>query len=314
MIQQHFLQQQRLNYNHDRLLERQSQALQPRASEFRPFGTSSLPGRNYEAYLEQIHGNNHRRDSLISQSRRNIGSSSETYRLMGDGASQMLPGNVNSVIQHSRHHSLPLVHAEKFEPVKVYDHPIFGPTPAYLRPVFHDTNHLDDNYNDKEDNKHESDDDDDDHVRSSSPTNISLKNSNKIETSSITSNKHDHDHDHDDKDESDYAPLGYISYKRWKEKYANIIPVNPLLYNIYTLRSNGSINSYGQSLYSSLHRPRQLSGEEDLLTTTLSDLGSDTSDIHHATSSSSHPRYNRLQSHVRPKTPLPRSLPTIHTG
>lgn len=307
MIQQHLLQQQRLNHNFDRLLERQNRLITPKVAEFRPFGTSSLPGRNYEQHLNQIHGNNHRRDSLAAQSRRSIDSSSETYRLMGGGSSEILPGNVNSVMQHARHHSSPLVHAEKFEPVKVYDHPIFGPTPAYIRPVFHDRKHLHDNYSDKESSESEDDDD----VRS----HPSVHNSPKIEhreqtqNSSITDKKHNNnDHHHNN------LPLGYITYKEWKAKYENVIPVNPLLFNIYTHRSNGSINSYGQSLYSTPHRHRLLSGEEDLLTTTLSDIGSDASELPRGASSSSSQRYQRLQPQAHSKTPIPRLLPPIHAG
>jgi hypothetical protein len=308
MIQQHLLQQQRLNHNLERLLERQNRIITPKMSEFRPFGTSSLPGRNYDEYLYQIHGNHHRRNPLVAQSRASIGSSSETYRVMGDGASETLPKNVSSVMQHSRHHSLPLVHAERFEPVKIYEHPIFGPTPAYLRPIYNETKHVENNHSDTDDSESEEDSD----VQSHTSHNIPLKTEHKEETkpsSTIDKNKDD-----DDGNESDHAPIGYISYKKWKAKHENLIPVNPLLFSIYTQRANGSINSYGQSLYASPHRHRQLSGDENLLTTTLSDIGSFSSEIPRETSIPSHREYHRLEPPLVSKNPIPRSLPPIHTG
>jgi hypothetical protein len=309
MIQQHFLQQQRLNYNFDRLLERQNRLLTPKISEFRPFGTSLLPGRNYDQYLTKTHGNHHRSNSLVAQSRARIGSSNETYRLMGDGSTENLPRNISSVVQHTRHHSMPLVHAEKFEPVKVYEHPVFGPTPAYLRPIYNHTKHLQDNYSDKD----ESESDEDKEVQ---PHNRTLQNKHKEQpkTSSVIEKKNNNNDDDDDGNESDYAPKGYISYKKWKAKYENLIPVNPLLYKIYTERPNGSIDSYGQALYTSPHRHRQTSGDDDLITTTLSDIGSSSSEIPHGTSASSYQKYHQVQPQSLSKTPIPRSLPPIHAG
>jgi len=305
MIQQHLLQQQRLNYNLDRLLERQNRLLMPKISEFRTFGTSSLPGRNYDQYLNTIQGNHHHRNSLVEQSRASIGSSSETYRLMGGGVSEHLPKNISSVMQHTRQHSMPLVHAEKFEPIQIYEHPMFGPTPAYLRPVFNEKHLVENNYNDKDDSESEEDNE----VRSHTSGNNSLK----IDQSKTSSTIGKNNGNNDDED-SDHAPKGYISYKKWKSKYENLIPVNPLLYNIYTKRPNGSINSYGQSLYASTHRHRQSSRDEDLLTTTLSDIGSFSSDVPQEISSSSNRQYHRLQPQLLPKTVTPRSLGPIPTG
>jgi hypothetical protein len=288
MIRQHFLQQQRLNNNHDRLLERYNRLTTPQVSQFQTFGTSSLPGRNYDQHLSTIGGNSRRRDSLVAQSRANIGPSSETYRWLGDVAPETLPRNIASVMQHSRQQPIPLVHAEKFEPVKVYEHPIFGPVPAYIRPV----------YNERPQQQEIDDDDDDEDAEVRSHT--SLKLDHKVERTNTPSTTVK-----DDVEESNHVPKGYISYKNWKAKYENLIPVNPLLFNIYTQRSNGSINSYGQSLYTSPNHLRQPSREENVFTPTSSDAASVSSEIPRQTSTSSFQRYNRLQ---------PQSLPPIRAG
>ncbi|CAF4948300.1 unnamed protein product [Rotaria sp. Silwood1] len=314
MIRQHFLQQQRLNYNHDRLLDRYQCLLSPQVSEFRAFGTSSLPGRNYEQYLRAMHSNPLRKDSLVALSRAGIGSSSETYRWLGNGVSEILPRNVSAVMRHTRQQSMPIVHTEKFEPVQFYEHPVFGPTPAYLRPI----------YNERQlqqlreikganSDKDSTDDEDDHEVQSHTSRNTHLKNDHDEERklSSVSAK------DDDDSDESDDAPLGYISYKKWKAKYENLIPVNPLLFNIHTQRPNGSISSYGRSLYTSLNCTklhRLSSRDEHVFSPTLSEIGSISSDIHHETSSSSSQRYHRLQPHSFPTTIKTRSLQPIRTG
>ena len=69
MMRQHFLQQQRLTHNHERLLERYQQLREPRASEFRPFGASSLPGRNYNEYLDMVQGDYGWNNSFVAMSR-----------------------------------------------------------------------------------------------------------------------------------------------------------------------------------------------------------------------------------------------------
>jgi hypothetical protein len=295
MIQQHFLQQQRLNYNHDRLLERYHRLISPKITEFRTFGTSVLPGRNYDQYLGTLHGGN----TVVTQSRASIGSSSETYRLMGGGGggtSEILPRNVKSVMQHSRSQSVPLVHAEKFEPVQFYEHPRFGPTPSYLRPIINEKQHVEDtNDNDSDESEEE--------------TEVSSKIEHREETKSPST-----DVKNDNHEESDRAPRGYISYQKWKTKYENLIPVNPLLFSIYTKRPNGSINKYGQSLYASPPRHRRSSLDEDIFTPTSSEIESISSEIPHETSLSSHRRYNRLQQQSRSKPIIPRSLEPIHTG
>lgn len=299
MIQQHFLQQQRLNYNHDRLLDRYHRLLPPKITEFRTFGASVLPGRNYEKHLDQIHGHGRRRSSLVEQSRAGIGRSNETYRSMGEGASEILPRNISSVVQHSRSQSVPLVHAEKFEPVQFYDHPMYGPTPAYIRPVFNNQE-----FNDNSSEKAESDDDDDDvrsHVsidRVSTPEHHDEKKNQPVK----------------DQDDSKKGPLGYISYKRWKAKYANLIPVDPLLFNIYTKRPNGSIHKYGQSLYSSPSRHRPANLDEDLFTPTTSEVESVRSETPQETSLPSYRRYNHLKQQRSSSALIPRPLEPIQTG
>ena len=45
-------------------------------------------------------------------------------------------GRANSTMQHRRNDPTPFVNAERFEPVKIYKHPIFGLVPAYIRPIF----------------------------------------------------------------------------------------------------------------------------------------------------------------------------------
>ncbi|CAF1308260.1 unnamed protein product [Rotaria magnacalcarata] len=311
MIGQHFLQQQRLHYNHDRLLERYQRLLSPQISEFRPFGCSSLPGRNYERYLNSANGTQNQRDSLVALSRAGIGSSSETYRFIGQRSSETLPRNVSSVMKHTREQSIPFVHAEKFEPVQVYEHPVFGLTPAYIRPLDSKRSNLED-INDEDSSD---DDETDNEVRSHVTSGTSLKPDHHEETKkSSTTVK---DNDNDDEDLSKYIPKGYISYKQWKEKYENLIPVNPLLYSIYTRRTNGSINSYGQSLYASLNhtRPHRPSNrDEDVLTPTLSDIDSVSSELPHETSSSSSQQYQRLQQQLLPVTVRTRPLEPIRTG
>jgi len=304
MIQQHFLQQQRLNYNHDRLLERYHRLLSPKISEFRTFGTSVLPGRNYDHYLGVLHGNNPGRNSVLAQSRARIGSSSETYRLMGDGTSEILPRNVRSLMQHTRSQSVPLVHAEKFEPIQFYEHPKFGLTPSYVRPIFNEKQHVEDihdNYSDKDEEEIE--------VQADTSGDISSKIEHTEETKSPSK-----DIKNDDNDDSDRTPRGYISYKKWKAKYENLIPVNPLLFSIYTKRPNGSIHKYGQSLYASPPRRRRASLDEDIITPTSSEIESISSEIPHETSLLYHRRYNRLQKQSLPKTITPRPLEPIHTG
>ncbi|UJR16257.1 hypothetical protein I4U23_003165 [Adineta vaga] len=297
MIRQHHLQQQRLNNNHDQLLQRFQHVGPPQISEFRAFGRSQLPGRKYDQYIDTMNGNHRRRDSLVAQSRASIGgSSSDTYRLMGDGINEILPRNISSIMQHTREQPSPLVLAEKkFEPVAFYEHPVFGRTPAYVRPItdHQRSNDVIDNDSDNEEKE------DDDEVPSRTLRVATPKIDGKEETRSTTSTVKDDDNNDDD---SARIPKGYISYKNWKEKYANLIPVNPLLYNIYTHRSNGSLHSYGRSLYKSPNHIRALTRDEDDSTPTISDIGSVMSDAPRETSLSSNRQYQRLQPQLFSRT------------
>ncbi|CAF3388028.1 unnamed protein product [Rotaria socialis] len=119
IVRLHLLQQQRLHYNHERLLERYTRVLQPRLSEFRTFGTSSLHGRNYDEHLRTLRNDNYHEDSSIAMSRAGIGSSDEIYRWIGDESYEALPRNIDSAIQYTRNESMPYVNAENFETVEV---------------------------------------------------------------------------------------------------------------------------------------------------------------------------------------------------
>jgi len=302
MVRQTFIQQQRLNYNHELLLERYSRLHTPRIAEFQTFGGSSLPGRNYDAYLQSMRGYDDYgpEDTIAAQSRAGIGSSDEAYRWMGGNDSyEPLPRGVSSTMQHSRDDPTPFVRAEKFEPVKIYNHPIFGPTPAYIRPVYKKTK--DSKINDEETDSEAELIDSDYEEEKKSPITTTTKNNN------------------DDVNEiSDHIPLGYLSYQNWKTKHENLIPVNPLLFNIYTQRSNGSIESYGQSLYvpSRDHSPnRRPSHYDDISIPPPSDTDSVLADVTHTTSSSSKKhRYNKLHSQPSSTTVSHRPSEPFITG
>ena len=300
MIRQHTLQQQRLGYNHERLLERYERLLAPSVSQFSTFGASTFPGRNYEQHLGMMSSNQQdpARKSLAALSRAGVGVSNETYLWNGSmNQSEALPRNINSVMQHSRQQRIPLVHAEKFEPVQVYEHPVFGRTPAYIRPVPSEQKSLERLSNDDDDEENESSDDTDDDMS---------VNRDRVQDAEKRSTAID-----DDDGTGESAPRGYISYKKWKTKYEHLIPVNPLLYSVYTRRPNGSIHSYGRAMYSSPNRQRQLSGDNELTSATPSDDGSDASTVPGDAFSSSKQRYNRLKSHLAPTRLASRSLAPI---
>jgi hypothetical protein len=268
LVRRHFLQQQRLNYNHERLLERYSNLRGPHISEFRSFGTSALPGRNYDEYLQRMRGNEDDlyQNSVAAQSRAGIGSSDETYRWMGNEYDEPLPRGVNSFMQHSRNDPMPFVNAEKFEPVKIYNHPIFGLTPAYIRPIFKKTK------SSKKQNQMESDHEDQEKIL----TTINDNDHHKI---------------------ADRVPSGYVSYKNWKTNNEHLIPVDPFLFNIYNQRSNGYIQGYGQSLYVPSGHYRQPNYYDDIITSSQSHAESVLADEPHEpfSSSSSKHRYHKLQ-------------------
>lgn len=305
MIRQHILQQQRLGYNHERLLERYERLLAPSVSQFSTFGASVLPGRNYEQHLGMMSNTpDPARKSLVALSRADVGASNETYLWNGSlNQSEALPRNINSVMQHSRQQRTPLVHAEKFEPVQVYEHPVFGRTPAYIRPVPSEEKHLERLSNDGDDNnddeENQSADETDDEIRLQPSIDLSMTRD-RVQDAEKRSSPIDGGDD----GSTESAPRGYISYKKWKTKYEHLIPVNPLLYSIYTRRPNGSIHSYGRAMYASPNRQHQLSGDNELTSATPSDDGSDAF-------SPSKQRYNRLKSHVPLNRLAPRSLAPI---
>lgn len=239
MIRQHYLQQQRLGENHARLLNRYQRLLAPTASQFRTFGTSSLPGRNYEQMFQSSSDKKRYEGmSLATLSRNGIGTKNETYQWTIENNSESLPNNVNSIVQHNRRHVPPLVQADRFEPVQVYEHPVFGPTPAYLRPICE--NDQNDDLISQNDVESERGDIEETSQPATSPKSTR---SEVIDVGNV-----------DDDDDDSNAPRGYISYKKWKNKYENLIPVDPLMYNIYKNRPNGSVHHYGQSVYNSLNR------------------------------------------------------------
>ena len=98
IVRQHLVQQQRLHYNHERLLERYTRILPPHVSEFRTFGTSSLPGRNYDEHLRTLRSDNDYADSSIATSRAGIGSSNEIHRWIGNESYEDLPTNIGSAM------------------------------------------------------------------------------------------------------------------------------------------------------------------------------------------------------------------------
>jgi hypothetical protein len=154
MVGQHILQQQRLNINHERLLERYQRLQPPRISTFQTFGSSSLPGRNYDRYLDSMSSDSPYGNSLAAVSRAGIGSSGETYRWMGSENDEPLPNNINSMMRYIRDEPTPFVDAEKSEPIQKYGHPIFGRTSAYIRSLFKNKNN---DYNQSENVEEEED-------------------------------------------------------------------------------------------------------------------------------------------------------------
>ena len=307
MLRQHLLQQQRLEQNHKRLLERYYRLLTPHISEFRTFGTSSLPGRNYEKYLKIMNSSCSLQDSLVAKSRACIGYSDDIYRWMDSSQPETLLQNVNNVMQHIRQQPMALVHAEKFEPVEVYVHPIFGPTPGYIQPVDNERQHL------EEMNDNDSEEDKEFHSYTSNNTSLKINDKKESKNSSISVTTNNDDED----DESSSTPIGYISYKKWKKKCENLIPVNPLLLSIYTQRPNGSLNSYGRSLYTSFNCPKhynQLNSDNNVFTPALPELELLSSKLPRENSPSSSRRDHGLQSGTLPAPITFRSLDIISAG
>ena len=214
MARLQLLQQQRLNYNHERLLERYSRLRAPRISEYRSFGTSALPGRNYDEYLQRMRGDGDDYDeldnSLAAQSRARIGTSDETYRWMGENSNEPLSTGVTSVFQSNRNNPMPSVRAEKSSSKRIGNSLTFGRMSTYIRSLLLRTpSHLLDHQEERD---------------------ICALN-NEID-----------DHQFVDRVSSEYP-----SYPSRKTTLPHRI--DPILFNIYNQRLNGDIQGYGQSLY-----------------------------------------------------------------
>ncbi|CAF0973193.1 unnamed protein product [Didymodactylos carnosus] len=214
LLRRHFVQQQRLNYNHERLLERFQQMKTPLPSEFRTYGVSTLPGRNYDRWINT--------NRLSQLSRPPSGTSSETYRYLGEAggpawANEPFYGeqegsansgfgrytrNVSSIMQNRAQDSQTV---GSYQPADIHDESS-GSIPNYIRPVFSQKkSNLDDNDQSDEEKSNE--------TRSPPPG----------------------------------VKKGYISYPAWKRKYQDVIPVNPFLYNVRTSRPNSTYNLYNGS-------------------------------------------------------------------
>ena len=219
MIRLQLLQQQRLNYNHERLLERYGRLRAPRVSEYRSFGISSLPGRNYDRYLEGMRdGEDYNRleNSLIAQSRARIGASDGTYRLMGDEDYQSLPRDVNSAFQNRRNDPRPFVRAEKVESRRISDYLPFERISGSIRSIFTQTTRV--------------------------PQTQSRSPDHREERKIFTLNNQTDDNQLIDRVSSEYP-------SNPPEKTSSHFFIDSHLFNIYNQRLNGDIQSYGQSLY-----------------------------------------------------------------
>ncbi|CAF1321607.1 unnamed protein product [Rotaria sp. Silwood1] len=271
MVYQQFLQQQRLDYNHERLLERYGHISQPYTS---TFGTSTLPGRNYDEYLRTMYGYDYDGNSLAAMSRAGIGASDETYRWMGGDYDETLPRDISAVRQYNRDEYPPYVYAEKIEPAKIYNHPIFRSPLAYIRSLYNKTK-----YSEKIHDENE--------VKLN---NVDHKEEYEIEPTITIDN---------DNEISDRTSLENISNKKWKTKYGHLIPINSHLFNIYIQRLNGSIESYGQSLYlpSARHNRNTRSNHYgNIFIAPLSDTNLVLVRVSNKTSSSSNNGYDTLHS------------------
>ena len=228
-FRQLFVQQQRLNYNHERLLEKYGRLLTPRRSEFRAFGSSSLPGRNYDEYLNDMADNPYSGSSLAALSRAGIGASDETYQWMGNESREPLPGDISSFMQHSRNEPMPFVQAEKSEPENINDHLRWKSIPARLRLQFSKKV-----YSRKIKNKSAN-------KCLLNHVNNTDKNKSKVATT-IEDNKKTDDH----------LYVRSVSDENWQTPDEQTISINPFLFDIFIQRLNGSIESYGQLRYTSL--------------------------------------------------------------
>jgi hypothetical protein len=80
MLQQQSLQQQRLNYNHEQLLQLYQSIHEPHLTEFRPFGSSVLPSRNFTPYLNMVQGDHWHDSTIAGMSRARISATPTLHR------------------------------------------------------------------------------------------------------------------------------------------------------------------------------------------------------------------------------------------
>lgn len=267
MVRQHALQQQRLAYNHERLLERYSRLAPPRISEFRPFGSSSLPGRNYDDYLLMMQGDRRSDNSTVAWSRAHIRSPGETYRWVSTDLAEPLPRNINSMRQYNRNESMSYVDAEKIELVNQHNDTIFKSISAYIRSL-HGKIKYPKNNNDEIGIGHSS-------------KNSKFKQETKDQETTTIDN---------DNEILEHSSFEIMTSEVWKKQYQDLVPSHHLLFNMYIGRLNGSIESYGQSLYiPSINHNFGITSDfcENLFTAPLLDTGATVNGVFDRTISSS---------------------------
>lgn len=117
LIREQLLQQQRLNQNHELLLERYQRLTGPRTAEFRPFGSSVLPGRNYNEYLDMVEGAYRYDDTLAAIARSRVYASPSTR----ESRLQTIYSNREDRRGDSRRRVNRGTHETSMEPVPIYD-------------------------------------------------------------------------------------------------------------------------------------------------------------------------------------------------
>lgn len=228
VMRQHFLQQQRLYQNHERLLERYVGGLSPYASELHGFGTSVLPGRDYDQHMRSLYGNNHQ-DSTVFMSRTGVGASDDAYRWYANQYSgQPLPTSVQSTMQYNRDGSQPYVNAEKPESNRKHDQQLVRSSFNYMRSLFNRTADSERRHHiDEQDAKQNYVD----HRENINMTSRTIRESNNEilfdkDLREALNNNERNDNEH-------------------------FIPTNSHLFNMYMQRTDGSIEGYGLPLYAS---------------------------------------------------------------
>ncbi|CAF1425516.1 unnamed protein product, partial [Didymodactylos carnosus] len=212
MIRRHFLQQQRLNYNHERILEQYQQVRAPLPSEFRMYGSSTLPGRDYDRWLQDAGRSSRNSSRISSEGARYLGAPGQpawlNYPANGGqiGSDYSRPGeytrNISSVMQNRAQYPESV---SSYQPIDFQNHPVFGPTPAHIKPLFGQK-------------KLSADDNDQKDAQVSDRNNPPPGARNNL-----------------------------ISYPAWKEKYQDVIPVNSFLYNVRAQRPNNTNTLFDES-------------------------------------------------------------------